>query len=303
MSLAPSAVNVRSRVLGVLRWLFTPLALAFLVMAAYAARDTLDALLDAADAGRLAAVVLAWACLHLLAPALAATVLRGLGSRVGYADALRMHVLRLPARYLPGGIWHTVARASDLQAMGVGSAQISALVAIENLIPLAAAITLGSAFAVAAAGASAPLLGLAAAGTALVAALPLAVSRLLPKANLPVATYAKAAAFSVAFWLLAASTFALYWNAFPAVPGVGSLAGLMGAYLLSWAAGFIAVFAPQGIGVFEAVAASMLKGSLPLAGVAVLVAGFRATTLAGDALAYAAGIAYATCARRRHAPK
>ena len=107
------------------RRLFTPLALVCLALAGYAARDTVQALLPAANVARLVVVVLAWAALQALVPALAAVLLRGLGAPIGYRATLRMHLSRLPARYLPGGIWQTVARAADLQALGVARRQRS----------------------------------------------------------------------------------------------------------------------------------------------------------------------------------
>lgn len=65
-----------------------------------------------------------------------------------------------------------------------------------------------------------------------------------------------------------------------------SVLQIYGVYLLAWIAGFVSVFAPQGIGVFESVAGLFLKGALMFAGVAVLAAGFRVAVLDADMLAF-----------------
>ena len=47
-----------------------------------------------------------------------------------------------------------------------------------------------------------------------------------------------------------------------------------------WSAGYVAVFAPQGIGVFEGVAAALAKETAPAWTTVALVAGFRVIVLA-----------------------
>jgi hypothetical protein len=98
----------------------------------------------------------------------------------------------------------------------------------------------------------------------------------------------------VVFWAASATAFLLYLSAFPAVSGPGAVR-TAGTFLLAWAAGFLAVFAPQGAGVFEASMATALTG--PVAALAVVIGGYRALTAIRDALALA-GLALATRARR-----
>jgi len=128
--------------------------------------------------------------------------------------------------------------------------------------------------------------------------LPFAMRRFVGQAPLPLRHFLLASAVTMVFWSIAACAFALYWSAFPSIPLGAGFAELSASYLLAWAAGFLAVFAPQGIGVFEAVAGLLLDGALPLAGMAVMVAGFRAATLAGDGIAYLAGLMVAWATRR-----
>ncbi|MCQ4164414.1 hypothetical protein [Tahibacter harae] len=274
------------RLLHWLRAAATPLALLFLAAAAWSARDAVAAALRQAQLAPLLLALPLWASLHLLTPLYAHLILRRGGAPLAYADALRIHVARLPARYLPGGIWHTVTKAADFHALGVDKAQLPLLVFLENAVPFALALTLGSA-ALLAAGTALPVqIGLAL-GLALVLLPPLALRRLpaLRSQRLGLGVYARLLAVSSLFWCLAAAAFAIYWQAFdtPAHPPLQ----LAGAYLLAWALGFAALFAPQGLGVFETAIALLLDDATPFAGLLVLAAGFRALGLAADLLSYA----------------
>ncbi|GAB2670131.1 hypothetical protein [Arenimonas aestuarii] len=273
------------RLLQLSRRAFTPVALAFLLFAAWTARDAFLQALSLARAGPVLLAILAWSGTHLLVPLMVHALLAALGRSPGYRATLRIHFERLPARYLPGGIWHTVSRIADLSTMGFGRRTLAALVALENLLPLGLALLLAG-LAWFADDKNPQVAGwLLAGGAATLLLLPLLASRLAGHAVV-MRAYAAALLPATAFWLIAAFAFTTYWLAFPTASEGQAMLEIASAYLLAWASGFVAVFAPQGMGVFEAVAASLLRGALPFAGVAVLVAGFRATLLAGDALAY-----------------
>jgi hypothetical protein len=288
----PSSSLLKSS-LAIARAAFTPLAVAFLGIAAFGSRDAVAAILAQTSWVPLAFAASAWALLNLLVPAISRSWLAGLASSPTYRTLLDIHLRRLPARYLPGGIWHTVSRVADLHALGVGRAQLGALILLENLAPLAVALVLGGLFALASGQRHTVVWALLMAGTTLIFLLPLLLRSFFPEARRPPAS-ANAAAYALilAFWSVAGSAFVVYWVAFPTPLPDGGMAGVMAAYLLSWAAGFVAVFAPQGVGVFESVASWLLKGELPFAGIAVLVAGFRATMLAGDTVAYLLALAW-----------
>ena len=99
-------------------------------------------------------------------------------------------------------------------------------------------------------------------------------------------TYLELSASSVLFWLASAGAFVLYLAAFPMVDAPAA-ADTAGTFLLAWAAGFLAVFAPQGAGVFETAVAGTLDGA-PLAALAVVVGGYRAVTALRDVVALVA---------------
>jgi hypothetical protein len=109
---------------------------------------------------------------------------------------------------------------------------------------------------------------------------------LLQKRGFALRIYSIATLITIAFWIVAATAFSCYWYSFPAAHADVSRLHVYGAYLLAWSAGFLSVFSPQGIGVFESVISLILKGALPFGEVAVLAAGFRAAMLAADFIAY-----------------
>ena len=83
----------------------------------------------------------------------------------------------------------------------------------------------------------------------------------------------------VGYWLAIGT---LFW-AYLEVVGSTTIAWLdtVGAFGVSWGAGFIALFAPQGLGVFEGTLVAVMDWG---AEAVLLVAGFRAVLLVRDLL-------------------
>ncbi|HEY6941805.1 hypothetical protein [Dokdonella sp.] len=286
---ASSAKDALRRIVGAARWVFAPLALACLAFAAWHARDSIGATLVRAQPSALATAIALWTLSHAFAPVASRIVLGALGAHVRYRELLAIHVARLPARYLPGGIWHTVSRVADLQQRGVGRAELATMVAAENVLPPATAALLGGALLLGAGVArDASLVALAAGGTLLAAALALARQAVVRRrARLEPRSVLLAAAATIVFWSIAATAFAAYWLAFADLRDSAPLVAVAGVYLVAWAVGFVSFFAPQGIGVFESMAALFLAEDVGLADAAVLAAGFRVVVLAADAIAWA----------------
>lgn len=283
-----SASRVFRKIIAISRWIYAPAAIVFLALAIWHSQEIFLAVLKQAEIWPLLLAVLLWSSLHLLTPVFSWILLRDADSAIIYRVLLRIHAGRLPARYLPGGIWHTVSRVMDLHALGVGRQSLSRMVIAENFLPVAVALTFGGLF-----------LNLAgndhwlAAGATVIGTICLAGSYVFlgrwGKSTLPpllVGRYMKLAGVTAAFWIIAATAFYSYWSAFPAARETVSVLQVYGIYLLSWAAGFVSVFAPQGIGVFESVAGVFLHGAMTFSGAVVLVAGFRVAVLAADLLAY-----------------
>lgn len=287
---ADAARSVLRRIVAASRWLFGPVALAFLAVAGWRSRELFGALLERTEPVPLATAVALWMLAHLLAPWSSTIVLGALGTRIRYRDLLAIHLARLPARYLPGGIWHTVTRVVDLRGRGVGRRELTIMVVLENSLPLATAALLGGTSLCLAGKTQWPAMAALLAAPIVLAAAWLALRHrsLRVQERFDLRTFLAATGASAVFWMLAAASFLCYWQAFPAAQRTAGVLEVAGTYLLAWAAGFASVFAPQGIGVFEAVAAVFLEGGLGFAGAAVLVAGFRVVLLVADLLAWLA---------------
>lgn len=274
-----------------LRWskrLFTPLALCFLALFAWNARELLVEQFRQAELGYFALGVLLWAALNFIAPLFTLVLFRGLGQSMAYGDALRIHTARLPAKYLPGGIWHTVARAADYHGAGLSPRHISSCLVLENLIALCVALMVGGGIVGMhldrASGWWLLAWGAVGVGVVVVGLLPWLVGRLLLAEGERVAWSAVgwSLLFIVLFWGVAALAFVSYTSAFVGLFAETSPLAVAGVYLFSWAVGYVALFAPQGIGVSEVVAASLLGGGMAIGGIAAALAGFRVVVLIAD---------------------
>ncbi len=281
--------TTRHLLLGWAKALFTPVAIAFLAWFIWQSRAELADIVREASVAYLAIAVLAWCLLHVLLPVLATVVLGGCGSPVSWWQAFSTHAGRLPARYLPGGVWHTVGRVMDYHELAVKPRHLGVFVLLENGLSAAVSLCFGGAIVamtrepgtVNSVAILSSLLGLVA-----LIGMPYVVNtRVLdgPDRFRPSA-YASALGVILLFWIGASFAFLSYIHAFPGA-GYSSIE-LAGVYLFSWGVGFIAVFAPQGIGVFEVVASELMDSPIGFMGLAALIAGFRVVVLVADLLTW-----------------
>jgi glycosyltransferase 2 family protein len=180
---------------------------------------------------------------------------------------------------------------------------LAAVATVEMLLAPVLAFAVGSLLLLAG-GADLPrqlLLPLAAASAALlVLASPPVVDRALrwragnDAPRLPWPALLRLALLLAGFWLWSGSVFALYVAAFPGATSL-PVAAVVGAYAVAWGVGWLAVFAPQGVGVTEAVLAGLLAGGS--AGLALVLGGYRALIAVRDL----GGAALATLLERQRA--
>jgi hypothetical protein len=267
--------------------MFTPVAFAFLAFFAWQGRDVLVTVVGQASLPLLGSAAIVWALLHLLSPVLAVLVLGACGADVTWRQAFSTHAARLPARYAPGGIWHTVGRVMDYHQRGVKPRHLAAFVLLEN--GLAAAVTIAVGGAVVFATRGPDTLGVIAALSSLASVVALPIiwivlnARILRRPDyLSLSAYASAMGIVAVFWVGAAISFLLYLNAFPSSTGGYSQVEMGGIYLFSWGIGFLSIFAPQGLGVFEVVASELLTGNIGFMELAALIGGFRVVVLVAD---------------------
>ena len=216
----------------------------------------------------------------------------------------------LPTRYLPIKLSFSVGRVALLRAAGLALGPLMATAGLEMAISGAIALGLGTA-----------LLGLA--GTipgglawpaavlaaTLVGASPAVGGRVLAwlasrrsvSVKMTWDGYLRLLAATAAYWAGACGAFVLYMQAFPAADGYGVLE-MSGAFMVAWAVGFLAVFAPQGIGVAELSLIALLPDAEGVA-MAVVLGGYRLVQLVRDlAAAVAAEVIATRRVRRGSAP-
>ena len=285
----------RGRLLVVARRAYTLLLVGVLSWALVRARDDLLVLVRDSRPGLLVAALVASTGMLVLSSALWSSALRALGSPVPARVVLSVTARSLPARYLPGSIWYAVSRAGLLRDRGIPVRALTTVATVEMVLTPVVGFALGGLLLAATGrvgpGVTAPLV-LAAVGLAVVATPPV-LNRVLAfawrrRGGAPPALGWRAVArllgWLVLFWAWSGSVFALYLQAFPrALPDDLPLLVVPGAYMVAWGVGWLAVFAPQGVGVFEVTLASVLGAAS--AGVALVLGGYRVVVLARDLLA------------------
>ena len=277
------------QVVKLCKWLFTPLALLFLLVSIWQARFIMQNAWENSKGAYFALAVLAWMGTHLLSPWFVSTALGASGATIHYRQALNLHLSYLPSRYMPGGIWHTVARVSGLYHLGVSTNQLSSFVILENLVALSVTLSIGGF-----------LVGfykhnsdwqliayfVATISLAMLLLCPILVNRFVLGSfnKVKFASYFKGILIIILFWSFASASFLLFVSSFLGNLVVPAWLQIIGVYLFSWGIGFLAIFAPQGVGVFEIVAASVMPISLPFNfnALVVLVAGFRLVVVFAD---------------------
>ena len=215
-------------------------------------------IVDAASGLQLSELRIGWLVLSAgafsvawLGFALAWVALNAHGSALQQAAAWTRSQL---LRYLPGAIWAPMARAAKVPGR---PSQRAATVVVEALIFVATAACVGG------------LVGGLAIDARLLAAVP------APIVALAIVHWGgrrfsvtMQRAFAATLWLLPSwLLYGLAAAAGQAAVGPGpSVAAVVAASLVAWAAGFVVVFAPGGAGVREVVYGSLLAGTAPLSG-------------------------------------
>lgn len=263
----------------------------FILYFAWGSRETLIAILERANMSHLLLSVSCWIVAQLVSPLMAKLILDNRIKPLNYAVAFQIHAQNLPARYLPGGIWHTVGRIADFHRNGFSSRRLALLILLENCLAASVTLAVGGAVVgffrgpggwgniafLSAIGGTAGLMF-----TWLVAN----VWRVGGREKISFMRYAKCMAAVLLFWAFAAIAFLSYLCAFPAIPCPSSWLETTGAYLMSWGIGFIAIFAPQGLGVFEVVLGELIESPLSSQAAVVLVGGFRLVMLCAELIVW-----------------
>lgn len=100
------------------KWIFTPVALLCIAYIVWLSRFDIASLWEASDGSLLVMACVVLAVAHFLLPVASREIFHLTGVNVDYRVLLRIHICRLPARYLPRGIWRTVGRAAERGKLG-----------------------------------------------------------------------------------------------------------------------------------------------------------------------------------------
>ena len=270
-----------------IKMLFLPIAISALLYFGWQSREHLQQVLNNARPDLLVGAILLWTMMHLIAPLFAMIIFRDRGHTLNYREAAEVHNANLPARYLPGGIWHSVGRVLGFREHGIGRQELTVFVFLENVLAVALAGLMGCALLLLSRGLQdwgTVVLGGAVACFLFLLTIPrILKTRLLDgAADIRIAGYIKSVLLVTLSWCVAAASFVCFFLSFPEAAMDASIVDVAGAYLVSWAVGFAAIFSPQGIGVFEFTAAELLRSGQPVGATAVLFAGFRLVILAAD---------------------
>lgn len=268
--------------------IYTPLSIVFIFYFTWANRALLLKMINLADLQLIMLAVLSWSTLHLISPLLTKIIFRMLNFNFSYSCLTGIYISRLPARYLPGGIWHTVGRFADYRQHGIDKKQLTLLAIIETLLPALITFLMGGGY-------------LWISGTtSFIKSMEgvLAVTSFFLLLTGPFLLKHKAREWpekkylyyfllifvSGFFWLIASISFIFYYSSLSFNLHENSYVAIAATYIFSWGIGYISIFAPQGIGIFELVAGKLLPLPMDLGGAVAFLAGFRIVVLLADCL-------------------
>ncbi|NKB33462.1 MAG: hypothetical protein GKR91_10230 [Pseudomonadales bacterium] len=265
-------------------------SITFLLSVLYLNReDITEVFSQAAIAGILLASGL-WILTVLIAPSIAFIILRDRNNEIRLTTLLSIYISRIPAKYLPGGVWQTFARAYDMNSLGISRTDIGLVVFYENFwtVYLASVISTLGIYVLN----SNPMYSSLALALFIGSLIVIPIAFVLRKQAFVIGklSYVKLTAICLLFWIFAALAFFSYLNSLGVIPVSYDPLLLMIHYQFSYVVGFVAIFAPQGVGVFEAVMVELSQFDLPAIQAMVLIAGFRVVVLVSDFIVWFAFI-------------
>lgn len=226
-----------------------------------------------------------WMVGLLLPPLMSFVVMRGRDNNISYVKLLEIYLKRLPAKYLPGGIWQTVARGYDISQLNVSKEKIACLIFYENFWSIVVAGIVGG-FGWFYCTIS-PLRGLGI-GISIFSTIILVyfVFWSPERVKLNISKYMIMTLVSILTWTVLSGVFYLYMVSLGLVHGYGNYIGIASSYVMSWLVGFINIFTPQGIGTFEIIMTKTIGIEVGVEKIIIAVSGFRLVMLIGDLIAY-----------------
>jgi len=280
-----------SKLISLSKSLFTPVALVFIIYFAWQSRDLLIKIFLESHPGFVAASVILWLLVQGASIYHMTFILKCAGSKIPLKQVAYVYASRVPARYLPGGIWHTVSRMNDFYRQGIPMRHLSTFVYLENATSVGVTLVSGGVLLyVGHAHSHWGMIGLLAAVMASIGIIlgPRIVNNFILRQEnaLKISDYLLILLINSLFWTLSCGAFLAYVLSFPVSVVDAPLHQIAAAYLFSWGIGFLAFFAPQGIGIFESVMTQLISSNVSAGSLFILIAGFRLIALMGDFMAF-----------------
>lgn len=264
---------------NVARKLYLVLIVCLLGYWAFDSRDLVFELYSQAMLSHLLVSALLILLAHFLSPLIVSKSFAYFIGPISYGDSLRIHISRLPHKYLPGGVWNTVARASDYAAFGFSAKALVKYFLVENLLIVGVTFFLGGTMiATLYTGSRWVPIGSV---VAMFGAALLIFSAFNPKLRSeqrkapPLSGILEPVIYSMIYWLLLGCSFLLFIKAFPGLQLAVTNLQVLATFIFSWAIGYIAIFAPQGVGVSEFVTSQLMASSLNEQEMMAFLVGFR----------------------------
>ncbi len=283
--------QLATKIINLVKILYTPVSLFFIIYFSWLNRLLLAKMLDVADISYIFLAVCLWSLLHLLSPFSPKIIFACLGLSITYKDLLNIHIIRLPARYLPGGIWHTVGRLADYHAFGISKMHLTILALVETIFPCAITLFIGGGYLWLTGEKN--MLTTVEGALALLSLCTILLTPIVMKWRFTsyfnkkfTLLYALLVLISILFWIIVSISFLFYYSSVSINPSEMSLLNIGATYVFSWGIGYISIFAPQGIGVLEVVAGKLMALPMSLGGAVAFLAGFRIIALAADCLTW-----------------
>ncbi len=192
----------------------------------------------------------------LLAPVCSLLISQINAKPIAFVDFLRAHLLSLPAKYIPGGVWQLIGRGYYLRENGVSIQLVSRIFFLEHVFAFTTSFTIGLSGLLLSKYTQISLIAL----VFIWLGLPVLYTmfrRLITGgghtqiSHSIVRRITHAYAVYAVAWLCMSVSFTAFISAFLSFQSFSDYVYLLFVYLFSWSIGFIFILAPQGVGVFE----------------------------------------------------
>ena len=250
---------MNNKVLSIIKWVWLVAVLAGAGFYFFQNQETVLALIRQLSALRIGASLFLLLVAKLFIVLLVQFSVEAEGLALSFWETLGIYGSTALGKYIPGGVWHFVGRFAVYRAKGLNSKQTLRAFILENIWMLSAALVVGLAAllfyrldllnawldlnlsAGIAIGLFILVLCLWIAGLILVRGF---IGRQTQMSIRPVWQVALA---GVLLWIFAGLSFFVMFEAFP----LQDFGLFVGGYAISWAVGYLAVFAPGGVGIRE----------------------------------------------------